>query len=409
MRILGKISKLNIKGLLYAACAYTLLFTGCGNAKTSPEDISSGDILDVQENAATDADDIADLEADEDVGAAAGSGDVAHPGDHEAQSLEVHFIDVGQGDATLIGSNGHYLLIDSGGVDRGTTVQLYLYKHGVTRLDALVLTHPDADHIGGADVIVTKYDIDTIYMTTDTSDNASYQELVEAMEYRNYVETHPVAGSSFRLGDATVEFIGPISEELQGNNHSVVCRVSLGDTGFLFMGDAEKLQEQELLQAGVLQSVDVLKVGHHGSYSSTSAELLSHINATSAVISCGIGNTYGHPHESLLQRLQGHGLTLYRTDVQGSIVARTDGVTIVFDTEPTEDYRTGTELARESNPEDDFDESLYDYILNTHTLKFHLPGCKSTRDMSAWNRSGYCGNRQELMDMGYVPCGKCKP
>lgn len=256
--------------------------------------------------------------------------------------LEVHFIDVGQGDATLIKCGEHAMLIDAGDNSKGTALQLYLKKQGVERLDYLIGTHPDADHIGGLDVIITKFDCDRVIMPQVERDTASFRDVVMAMEYKEYENTPPEPGMTYQLGNAVFTIIGPNgSYEDNYNNDSVAIILAYGSTRFIFTGDAESEAEADILAAGIDLKADVLKVGHHGSSDSTSEAFLEAVSPSFAVISCGEGNPYGHPHQRTLNALRKQEISVYRTDEQGSIIALSDGKEISWNCAPSESWKSG--------------------------------------------------------------------
>lgn len=269
----------------------------------------------------------------------AGMSSVNETGD--ASGLEVHFIDVGQGDATLIKADGHAMLIDAGENDKGTAVQLYLQKQGVEQLDYLVLTHTDSDHIGGADVIVTKFDIGQIFMSDFKKDNKTYRELMDSMKYRHMTFITPEVGAEYELGSATFTVIAPNDTYEDANNSSMSLILDYGDTSFLFSGDCEEEAEQDMLANGLNLDVDVYQVGHHGSKSSSTEEFLDAMSPEYAVISCEEGNSYGHPHAKTLNNLRARGIRVFRTDEQGSIVACSDGKTIKWNCSPSESWQSG--------------------------------------------------------------------
>ena len=246
------------------------------------------------------------------------------------EGMEVHFLDVGQGDATLIICGEHAMLIDAGDNSKGTAVQNYLQKQGVTRLDYLIGTHPDADHIGGLDVIITKFDCNRIIMPEVQRDMATYRDVIDAMEYRQYRNTRPMVGTQYFLGDAVFTVVAPVGnygEEY--NNYSVGILLTYGENKFLFTGDAERMAEYDMLQTGIDLSADVLKVGHHGSSDSTSKSFLEAVSPKYAVISCGADNDYGHPHRRTMDILEESGIAVYRTDELGDIVFYSDGQNIM--------------------------------------------------------------------------------
>ena len=243
----------------------------------------------------------------------------------ENVTMEVHFIDVGQGDATLIKSGEHAMLIDAGDNDHGTAVQLYLQKQGVEKLDYLILTHTDADHIGGADVIVTKFPVDTMFMGDFPRENRTYEELLDTLEYKDLDYAIPEIGSEYALGNANFTIIAPNKSYDTPNNSGIALVLRDGENSFLFTGDCEEEAEKDILANGLDIDCDVYKVGHHGSSTSSSKEFLETVTPSVGVISCAVGNDYGHPHREPMERLHNMGVKIFRTDEQGSIVAYSDG------------------------------------------------------------------------------------
>lgn len=258
-----------------------------------------------------------------------------------ASGLEVHFIDVGQGDATLIKADGHAMLIDAGENDKGTAVQLYLKKQGVEQLDYLVLTHTDSDHIGGADVIISKFDIGQIFMSDFKKDNKTYRELMESMQYKHMTYTTPEVGAEFALGNATFTIIAPNGDYDDPNNSSIALILDYGENSFLFSGDCEEEAEQDILDNGMNLDVDVYQVGHHGSRSSSSEDFLDAMSPEYAVISCAEKNSYGHPHARTLNNLRERKIKVFRTDEQGSIIAFSDGKEIMWNCSPSDSWQSG--------------------------------------------------------------------
>lgn len=252
--------------------------------------------------------------------------------DDEAGLLEVHFIDVGQGDCTLIKYGEHAMLIDAGNNSKGTLVQLYLKNQGIEKLDYVIGTHPDADHIGGLDVIITKFDCETIMMPEIEKDTKTYNEVIDAMKYRNYENSPPAAGTIFPLGSAEFTVVAPVNYGYgdNTNNYSIGILLEYGETRFLFTGDAESEAEADMLTEGIDLSADVFKAAHHGSASANTAEFLDAVNPSFAVISCGEGNSYGHPHAEVLSSLEERDIMVFRTDIQGTITAVSDGKKITW-------------------------------------------------------------------------------
>ncbi|MDE7248947.1 MAG: MBL fold metallo-hydrolase [Lachnospiraceae bacterium] len=260
----------------------------------------------------------------------------------QADTLEVHYIDVGQGDATLIKCGEHAMLIDAGDYTKGSAVWAYLLKQNVDKLDYVIGTHLDADHIGGMDVVITKFDCGVILVPEYEKDTKSSEELFDAIEAKNYHNTLPKVRDTYQLGDAIFTILAPEKEFYEKeNNYSIGIRLVYGQNSFLFVGDAQEESEEEMLRSGLELKADVLKVGHHGSSSSTSEGFLHTAAPTYAVISCGKENDYGHPHAVVLNLLRREGVRVFRTDEQGSIVAYSDGTDITWNCAPSESWKAG--------------------------------------------------------------------
>ena len=251
--------------------------------------------------------------------------------------LEVHVIDVGNADSILVRNKGVNLLIDAGERDDGEKVVAYLEDHGVQKLDYVIATHADADHIGGMKTVIQNMEIGTFIMAFMpegyTPTTSTYEGMLTALADKGLKVTSAKVGNQYPLGDARVDIMGPAEDFEEKNNQSVVCKVTFGGRKFLFMGDAEREAENALLDAGVDLSADVLKAGHHGSNTSTTAKLLEAVNPTYAVLTCGLDNSYGHPHAEVVERLKEAGVTVYRSDVNGTVVITTDGDALHFQTE----------------------------------------------------------------------------
>lgn len=255
--------------------------------------------------------------------------------------LLVHFIDVGQGDCTLIETGSKKILVDAGEQGNGDIILAYLDSRNVEKLDLVVATHPHSDHIGSmpdvlreisADEVLFGYVPDKLIPTTRI-----YEKLLDVLEQKEIPATEAAPGMLYDLGNgAQMTVLGPVSEDIDDlNNTSVVFRLDYGETSFLFTGDAEKESEREILAAsapGALRA-DVLKLGHHGSSTSTTQEWLDAVDPEMAVALMGADNKYGHPHRETLEKLRKAGVTLYRSDLNGTVVMGSDGKTLSVSTE----------------------------------------------------------------------------
>ena len=242
--------------------------------------------------------------------------------------LYVHYIDVGQGDRELVCCNGEYMLIDGGEPSASDELLNYLDKLGIEKLDYLVCTHAHADHCGGLDAVVEALEVETVFTSPYASDSPSYEIFADAVYAAGLDFTIPELEETFMLGGASFSFIGPLRDYDNQNDDSLVMRLEYGDTYFLFTGDMTAKAEKDLINDGTSLQCDVLKVGHHGSSGSSCYQFLYEAQPKIGIISCETGNSYGHPHEECLSRLSDADVTVYRTDLDGSIVIFSDGMKV---------------------------------------------------------------------------------
>ena len=241
----------------------------------------------------------------------------------------VHFIDVGQGDSILITTADGAMLIDTGEAENAQTVIDYIRAQGVTRLDYAMATHPHSDHMGGMAKVIDALPIGEFLAPDVTHTTVSFERMLDALEARGLGITTPAVGARFTLGGCVFTVLSPENpSENDLNNASLVLRMDYGGTSFLFTGDAESAAEKEMLASGLDLDCDVLKTGHHGSGTSSTKAFLAAVSPDIAVISCGTGNNYGHPHADAVSRLEAAGAAILRTDWEGTIVLVTDGQTI---------------------------------------------------------------------------------
>lgn len=243
--------------------------------------------------------------------------------------LKVHFIDVGQADSILIQQGNENMLIDAGNNDDENTLKNYLAGLGVKELKYAIATHPHEDHIGSMDYIMNSLKVGQIYAPKVTASTKTYENLVNAVKNKGMQFKTPTVGEIFYVGQAKCTILAPNSSTYDDlNNYSIVVKVEFGNNSFLFTGDAEEASEKEMLSNGLSLKADVLKVGHHGSKSSSSNAFLNAVNPKYAVISVGKNNDYGHPNSETLARLNSRKVDVYRTDIHGTVIAVSDGDTI---------------------------------------------------------------------------------
>ena len=329
--------------------------------------------------------------------------------DSEAK-LIVHFIDVGQGDSVLLESNDEFVLIDAGEREYGDKVLDYIVDRGADELKYVIATHPHSDHAGGLRTVLDGIDAENFITAETDCATATWTKLlkkVDALDI-NYIDAK--AGDTYTFGNASFSIMAPLSSGYDGyNSYSVVTKVVCGDISFMLTGDAEKDSEYEMVESGEDLSADVLKCGHHGSSTSTTAKFLKAVDPSFAVISCGKDNEYGHPHKETLQKLNLLGCEVYRTDLMGTIAAYTDGKTLHFKAADadlsTVAYTAGETKNIEST--DNNDQSL-NYIGNKNSHVFHEPSCSGVKNMSEKNKVEF-HSREEAIEAGYKPCSNCNP
>lgn len=248
--------------------------------------------------------------------------------------LTIHFLDVGQGDAAIVQCDGETMIID-GGPGKASSF-IYAYVRNTLRLETLdyvVATHPHEDHVGGIAAVLNAVPVDLILSPVLSWETRTFDSLVKYAEMQGTPIIIPETGEVLSLGSATCTILHCWPDAWDTNDMSICLRIDYGDTSFLFTGDAEYMAEYIMLDSGLVLSADVLKVGHHGSKTSSTVEFLNAVSPKFAVISCGKGNSYGHPHEITLESLKNLDVQLYRTDLQGTITCKSDGKAIVFSTE----------------------------------------------------------------------------
>lgn len=311
-------------------------------------------------------------------------------------SLLVHFIDVGQADCALLEFGGEYMLIDGGNKDDGQLVVSYLEQQGVEELDVVVCTHAHEDHVGGLPSVLAVYPTARVYSPTKTYSSNIYDDFMYYVDQQRLEVTLPVPGDTFRLGEAQVTILGPVMSYAETNDTSIVLRVDYGETSFLFTGDMETAAENDMLDYwddDALFKADVLKVGHHGSNTSTGYRFLNAVDPDYGILSCGRDNSYGHPHEEPMSRLEQAEVTTFRTDELGTVLASSNGQEVFF---TWSNQASAPAYAEPAEP--------MVFIGNKNSKKFHSSDCAN---LPAEKNQVIFDSYDAAEAEGYAPCGSC--
>ena len=337
-------------------------------------------------------------------------------------TFSIHFIDVGQADAALVECDGHYMLIDGGNKADSNVMYTVLKNADVDHLDIVVGTHAHEDHIGGIPGAFNYATADLTLCPVTSYDSEAFDDFKRYAQSKGGGLTIPSVGDEYALGNATVAILG-VNSGSEPNDTSIILMIRYGETSFLFTGDAEREAEQTVLSTGADLSATVLKVGHHGSDTSTTYPFLREIMPVYAVISVGEDNSYGHPTDNTLSRLRDADVQVYRTDLHGDIYLTSDGETVTVSTDrsasatdvmaPGGSSIQNPPVTSSSSfaPEPDSGpvRAGADYVINKNTDKFHYPDCHSVDQMKESNKRFYTGTRDDLISQGYSPCKNCDP
>ena len=336
--------------------------------------------------------------------------------------LTVHFIDVGQADAILVESDGENMLIDGGNEADSSLIYAYLKNHGIATLKYIVNTHPHEDHVGGLPGALNYATVERGFSSHQDYNSQAFRD------YKGYLAMQGLelevleAGTGLSLGESHIQVLGPLEYDGDINNSSLVLHLVYDEVSFLFTGDMEEGSEYDLLEAGLVPDCTVLKVAHHGSESSSGYRFLRSALPEFAVISVGKNNSYDHPSPKVLSRLEDAGTQIFRTDVHGHVLARSDGKTVEFSVSRNGSGSTvsGKEVSASVSPQKNTtaqggskatpkEAVSVTYILNINSKKYHLPSCHSASRIKAGNKKEFSGSRQEVQELNYQPCGICKP
>ena len=244
----------------------------------------------------------------------------------------IYYLDVGQSDCSIITCDDKVMMIDSGTRSQDIKIRAALFILDIDKIDYLVITHPHDDHMGSAAEIIKRFNVECIIMPKISSENSvetlTYSNLIYSIAKNNVNPFTVVSGDKINLGKGVVDFLAPYEQTDDLNNMSIVLKVTYGDTSFLFQGDAEETIENKIIKSNLDVSADVIKVGHHGSNTSTNEKYLDQVNPSIAIVSCGSDNNYKHPNKQTIDILEEHNIKTYVTSYNGNIIATSDGKTV---------------------------------------------------------------------------------
>ena len=325
--------------------------------------------------------------------------------DKSLNGFTLHIIDVGQGDSILLECKNQYMLIDAGEYDKGNVVVSYLKNHNIDNLDYAVVTHPHSDHFGGMKTVLENVKTDNIVITEAVNTTRSWEKLIDYIDEQNYNVIFPKTNDTYKLGDSTITaYVPKVTDEL--NNCSIVMKAEYNGFSAILTGDAEKSEEELILQSGFDVSADVLKAGHHGSSTSTSNKFLEAVAPSVSLISCGKNNDYGHPHKETVKKLKENNIEMLRTDELGDIQVQFKDKITVSATNGYNNTINDTNDASSNGESKTAEKETY--LGNKNSKKFHKKDCQYATGMTEKNKI-YFSSRDEAINNGYEPCKSCNP
>ena len=298
---------------------------------------------------------------------------------------------MGQADCALLHCGDTDILIDAGNVDDSSYIVSYLQKQGVEQLDLVICSHAHEDHAGGMAGILAVFPTAEIWSATKAYSSKCFDDFVRYADQQGLELQIPAPGKTASYGKLSLTVLGPVDSYSETNNTSIVVKATFGSRSFLFTGDMEKDAENDMLDSGANVKADVLKVGHHGSDTSSGYRFLYEVDPLYAVISVGEGNSYGHPHEEPMSRFHDAGVTVYRTDLLGEILVTTDGEKLDFSW-------------KNANKAPETGEEVTLYIGNINSKVFHLPTCSG---LPAEKNRITLNDYDAAIADGYTPCSRC--
>ncbi|WP_417182644.1 ComEC/Rec2 family competence protein [Blautia sp.] len=337
--------------------------------------------------------------------------------------MAVHFIDVGQGLAILVQSGGENLLYDGGNRSHADEVVQYLKNQQVETINYMISSHYDEDHLGGLVKCLDNFEVEHVLGSDYVHTSDLFNTFMNTATAHAIIVEYPSVGDTYEFGTGSFTVMAPDGISQNSNDNSVVIRLVNGNNSFMFMGDAEETSEQDMISTGMNLDCDVLSLGHHGSASSTSWDLLEATSPSWAVISCGLNNTYGHPAAETMGKLSDMDIPVFRTDDQGTVIALSDGNTISWTQEPCNDYTSGSEKQSTDSSADQSEQYTNDaaatesYAAETDTSdtqgrmvwisatgsKYHsIPDCGNMNPNKATQET-----ESQALSQGYEACKKC--
>ena len=337
--------------------------------------------------------------------------------------MAVHFIDVGQGLAILVQSGGENLLYDGGNRSHADEVVQYLKNQQVETINYMISSHYDEDHLGGLVKCLDKFEVEHVLGSDYVHTSDLFNTFMNTATAHAIIVEYPSVGDTYEFGTGSFTVMAPDGISQNSNDNSVVIRLVNGNNSFMFMGDAEETSEQDMISTGMNLDCDVLSLGHHGSASSTSWDLLEATSPSWAVISCGLNNTYGHPAAETMGKLSDMDIPVFRTDDQGTVIALSGGNTISWTQEPCNDYTSGSEKQSTDSSADQSEQYTNDaaatesYAAETDTSdtqgrmvwisatgsKYHsIPDCGNMNPNKATQET-----ESQALSQGYEACKKC--
>ncbi len=328
----------------------------------------------------------------------------------QSGEMKVHFLDVGQGLSILAQSEGKTMIYDGGDRKTSRFVVSYLKEHGVSKIDYLISSHYDADHMAGLIGCLNAFDVKNVISSNYVHTSKLYQSFVKAVKTDGLKMQHPAVGKTYKFGRGSFEILAPKTIEAKGsNNNSVAIKLMNGENSFVFTGDAEHESEAAMCNSSIDLSCDVLVPGHHGSATATSWDFLQKTVPEYAVISCGTNNKYGHPDKDTMDKLQSMDIQVYRTDKQGTIVVTSDGANLNWSAEPCNDYTPGDDSDQGTQSTSEVQQEASQTATGEHVW-VSATGNK-------YHKTNHCGNmnpntakeetREEAEAQGLEPCKKC--